>query len=178
APARGIKVIKWCILDVLERCPPQRPCEGCLLWNDCHGIAKDKCDGFFSIDDAIRIKQRSSEDSWKTEMLCEKPNVSGCVFPTFDRAVHVKEGSGVGVGGSGNEAEMWLAMDCGFANPFVCMWIVNGEGGTVHVLDEYVQPGRTVAEHIEQIEARTHWGKPRLIACDPAGGGANEQAGE
>jgi hypothetical protein len=30
------------------------PCTGCLLWDECRGIAKTSCDGFFSIDDAIR----------------------------------------------------------------------------------------------------------------------------
>jgi hypothetical protein len=119
AAERGIRVIKWCVLDVLEKCPPDRPCEGCLLWDDCHGIAKTKCDGFFSIDDAIRYKQRLSFEKWKTEMLCERPGTSDCVFPTFEAAVHVlPEGSPV------IDGEMWLGMDFGFHNPLVCLWIV------------------------------------------------------
>jgi hypothetical protein len=173
ATARGIKVIKWCVLDVLEKCPPQRPCKGCLLWDECRGIAKTKCDGFFSIDDAIRLKQRSSIDSWKTEMLCERPSTSDAVFPTFDPAIHVpKEGALIP-----QEGERWLAMDFGFHNPFVCLWIVGGPDDVVHVVDEYVQPGRTVDEHIVHLEAKQPWGKTR-IACDPAGGARNEQTAE
>jgi hypothetical protein len=176
AANRGIKVIKWCVLDVLEKCPPDRPCEGCLLWDECHGIAKTRCDGFFSIDDAIRYKQRLSFDKWKTEMLCERPSTSDCVFPTFDRAVHVLPEGSAAVAG-----ELWLGMDFGFHNPFVCLWIVEGVGddggGVVHVVDEYVQPARTVEEHIGIIEGRP-CGRVKRIACDPAGGAKNEQTGE
>ena len=49
--------------------------------------------------------------------------------------------------------------------------------GQVQVLDEYVQPGRTVEEHVTQIEARP-WGAVKLIACDPAGAKRDEQTAE
>jgi Terminase RNaseH-like domain len=52
-----------------------------------------------------------------------------------------------------------------------------GDGGVVHVIDEYVEPARTVEEHLEVIEARPY-GKPMRIACDPAGNAKNEQTGE
>jgi hypothetical protein len=133
-------------------------------------VAKQRCDGFFSIDDAIRYKQRLSEEKWKTEMLCERPNTSGCVFPSFDSNVHVKPGDAAA-------GRMWLAIDFGFANPFVCLWIVEGEDGTVRVVDEYVQPGRTMDEHVEQIEARGY-GKVNLVACDPAGAAKDQQTAE
>jgi len=48
------RIIRWCLLEVLERCPPQRQCRSCPLWDDCGGVAKTKCAGFVSIDDAIR----------------------------------------------------------------------------------------------------------------------------
>src|SRR6185437_10863268 len=58
AKAKGIRVLHWCILEVMEKCPASRDCLKCDLWDDCQGIAKTKCDGFFAIDDLIRIKRR------------------------------------------------------------------------------------------------------------------------
>ena len=73
---------------------------------------------------------------------------------------------------------MRLAIDFGFANPFVCLWIWIGADGKTIVVDEYVQSGRTVAEHADEIERRSAeigWPRARTIACDPAGNGKNEQ---
>jgi hypothetical protein len=70
---------------------------------------------------------------------------------------------------------MSLAIDFGYAAPFVCLWIHGGATGDVHVLDEYVQPERTMDEHIEQIQSRTRWGKVTRVSCDPAGSGRNDQ---
>jgi hypothetical protein len=53
APAAGRSVVRWCLLDVLEKCPPDRDCAACPLWDDCGGVAKTHGDGFFKIDDAI-----------------------------------------------------------------------------------------------------------------------------
>jgi hypothetical protein len=51
----------------------------------------------------------------------------------------------------------------------VCLWIVEAKADVVHVVDEYVQPARTVEEHIGIIESgRT--GSVTRIACDPAAG--------
>src|SRR5690606_3341093 len=47
AEQSGRRVIRWCLMEVLERCEPDRPCEGCPLWNECGGRAKTMCDGFF-----------------------------------------------------------------------------------------------------------------------------------
>lgn len=167
---KGVEVLKWCILDVLERCPPQRDCDTCLLLPECGRIAKTQCDGFFSIDDAITIKRRVSIETWKNEMLCQKPTQDGCVFPSFDRSVHVPLFEIVG-------GEMSLAVDFGFRNPFVCLWVRTREDGITYVVDEYVQEGRTVEEHLKEIESRT-WGKVPRVACDPAGGARDEQTAE
>src|SRR2546423_11248066 len=72
---------------------------------------------------------------------------------------------------------MSLAMDFGFKNPFVCLWIVTDALGMTHVVDEYVQAGRTVEENMAHVEAR-EWGKVKVVACDPAGAGVNEQTAE
>ena len=186
-PGSRSRLVQWCVLDVLEKCPPERECASCDLYDDCRGIAKTRCDGFFSIEDAIAIKRRSSIETWQAEMLCLRPSQKGCVFRTFDESVHVvgelpvvscqlpenseafTDNYSLATGNS-----LSLALDFGYAAPFVCLWIVGGASGDVHVIDEYVQEQRTMDEHLEHIEARP-WGRAARVACDPAGSGRNEQ---
>jgi len=184
ATASGTPVIKWCILDVLEKCPPARGCKTCPLWDDCRGLAKN-AEGFVPIDDAIQLKQRASLQSWEAEMLCKRPSMKGSVFPTFDPDVHVRESWRVGfipttdgsVGMNPTLREtLTLAVDFGFSNPFACLWVAD-DGRVVHVIDEYVQSGRTMDEHLSVIESRP-WGRVRQIACDPAGNSRNDQTAE
>jgi hypothetical protein len=165
--ARAIQtpILQWCLIDVLERCPPDRPCAGCALWDECGGRAKG-ADGFIPIDDAIAMKRRVSSQTWESEMLCRRPSTQGAVFPGFDPDIHVKEQSPAG--------RLWLAMDFGFKNPFVCLWVCRSDDGGDHVLDEYIQDFVTLADHLPMIESRP-WPKTRLIACDPAGNGVNDQ---
>ncbi|MGB7158133.1 MAG: hypothetical protein WBD40_08710 [Tepidisphaeraceae bacterium] len=184
----GVRLVQWCILDVLERCPDERECGSCDLHDDCGGVAKTACDGFFSIDDAINIKRRVSVETWEAEMLCKRPSQKGCVFRTFDENVHVvrDELASPALAGGGAPFDegnappaeagspTTLALDFGYAAPFVCLWIVGGATGDVFVVDEYVQEQRTMDEHIEHIEAR-RWGKASRVACDPAGNARNEQ---
>jgi hypothetical protein len=207
ARARRIPVIHWCILDVLERCPPERDCATCPLWDECKGVAKTRCDGFVSIDDAIAMKMRVSKQTWENEMLCLRPSSQGSVFPTFRKEVHVKEvvrEEVVGVQGSGfskeernprpnslnpeprtlnphleprtlnPSSELSLTLDFGFAAPFVCLWIRSFSSGITHVIDEYIQRGVTMDQHVEHIRSRPH-GTVTRVACDPAGAGRNDQ---
>lgn len=166
APTRHARLTRWCILDVLARCEPERPCAGCGLWNDCGGRAKH-AEGFVSIDDALAMRARVSEATWDAEMLCRRPSTRGAVFPMFEPTIHVVDRA------PGADDTLTLSIDFGFANPFVCLWIAR-RGELVHVVDEYVQPGRTLDEHIATIRARRHlpiaW-----LACDPAGAGRNDQ---
>ncbi|MCC7349089.1 MAG: hypothetical protein IT446_00845 [Phycisphaerales bacterium] len=162
-------IIKWCLLEVLQRCPPERSCDSCPLWDECRGIAKTRCDGFIGIDDAIRMKQRVSREVWEAEMLCKRPSRRNAVFAAFNADTHVR----TQFPDITTSAETWLAMDFGFVNPFVCLWIVRHDDVT-YVIDEYVQEQRTMQEHLEQVKAHP-WGRVRRIACDPAGSGRNEQ---
>jgi hypothetical protein len=164
------RIVHWCILEVLERCPPARDCRTCPLWEECRGVAKTRCAGFVSIDDAIALKQRVSRETWEAEMLCRRPVQTSCVFPTFVPEIHVRDGAVP-------DGEMSLAIDFGFHNPFVCLWIVDAGAAGVHVIDEYVQPQRIVVDHLREIDARGH-GTVRRVCCDPSGAGRNDQTAE
>lgn len=163
----GTPVVRWCVLDVLERCDARRDCATCPLWDECRGIAKTHADGFVGIDDAIAMKQRVSRETWECEMLCQRPGVRGAVFPSFDPRTHV-------VATDASSDGTWsLAIDFGFAAPFVCLWI-HERHGIRTVIDEYVQPGRSIEDHLVEIASR-RWPRARVIACDPAGNSRNEQ---
>lgn len=201
AAERGTPIVSWCVLDVLERCPPTRECATCPLWEDCQGVAKTKCNGFVRIDDAIALKSRVGSDTWQSEMLCRRPSVRQCVFPMFDVGKHVRAELPIAdfglpieerpFGSFGfrsirspqshirNSPPISLAIDFGFSNPFVCLWIATRDGVT-HVIDEYIQPGQTIDEHIPQL-ARRSWGwspaRGTVVCCDPAGRGRSDQTG-
>lgn len=169
ADPNRVRILRWCLMEVLEKCPPERECASCPLWQECRGRAKTQCEGFVSIEDAIAMKQRVSREMWQTEMLCRRPTRRSSVFPDFDETVHVGESPTT-------DGRLCLALDFGFANPFVCLWIWT-DGQRHVVLDEYVQAMRTMTEHLDQMEARP-WGAVKTIACDPAGAGRNEQTAE
>ena len=170
APESGVKVVRWCLLEVLQRCPQERDCNTCPLWDECQGVAKTKCDGFFSIDDAITMKQRVSEETWQSEMLCRRPSREGMVFPMLAGATHYREEAPFPIDA---ECHRWLAIDFGFSAPLVCLWIIT-RGEQIYVLDEHVKKGLTIDQHIGEIHARP-WGRATHIACDPAGSSVNEQ---
>jgi len=181
--AKKGRLIKWCLMEVLERCPRDRECKTCLLFEECRERAKTQCDGFFKIDDAIAMKERVSRETWECEMMCLRPSTKGAVFPYFDESVHVSEA--MPVGGSRltphpdplpqGERGTWLGIDFGFNDPFVCLWIWRDETDRIFVIDEYVQSGRTMDEHVEEIGRRKQWGTAEHIACDPAGKSRNDQ---
>jgi hypothetical protein len=115
-------------------------------------------------------------------MLCRRPNRTGCVFATFKEERHVVErladGSGqLSVAHGEKRAGLYLGIDFGFKNPFVCLWIRRDRLGRSYVIDEYVQELVEVDKHIEAIKARVEHGPVRRIGCDPAGSARSEQTG-
>ncbi|MCC6680058.1 MAG: hypothetical protein IT445_04055 [Phycisphaeraceae bacterium] len=84
------RLIRWTVLDVIERCGPDRPCAGCVLWDDCGGRAKHAA-GFVSVDDLVRQWKRSSRLTWDSEMMCRLPAARERVFEEFAPRRHVRE---------------------------------------------------------------------------------------
>jgi len=183
-------LFRWGMMDVLERCPPERDCGACSLWDDCHGKAKraesdPDSGGHVSIDDAIAHKLRIPLVRWQSEALCLRPSRSDAVFPEFDERAHLfgdalhpvcfEPASGAlgGVGGSGS-ARLYAGMDFGFRSPTTVLWASLSADGVLRVLDCYAEATRTLDKHIEAITERT----ARFtgagiglchIAVDPAG---------
>ena len=116
---------------------------------------------------------RSSRAGFESEMLCLRPNLENAVFDEFDPAVHVgpvRYDAGL---------PLYRAMDFGFKNPFVCLWIQVDDTGVVRVIDEYVRDKKIIAEHAAVVKQRTPCDESQVRGtfCDPSGAGRNGVTG-
>ncbi|MDP1661485.1 MAG: hypothetical protein Q8L55_06175, partial [Phycisphaerales bacterium] len=174
-PARVL--FKWGVVDSLEKCGDAYTCDGCLLAPECDGRAKRRAEGgHMTVLDARVLKRRVSRAAWETEMLCREPSRSGCVYAEFSPAQHVMERCPA-VEELRAAGEVVVAgMDFGVRSPSVVVWAALAEDGTLLVVDEYAEVGRTLADHVAAIKTRP-WGVPAWIGIDPAGSARNEQTG-
>ncbi|MHC4882251.1 MAG: phage terminase large subunit family protein [Planctomycetota bacterium] len=172
APDSGIPIFKWCVWEVIERCGSDRSCSRCPLDNDCQGKAR-RANGYLKIDDVISQMRRSSRAGFEAEMLCLRPHLENAVFGEFDPAVHVRPVT------YDPNLPLYRAVDFGFVNPLVCLWIQPDADGMVRVIDEYVQNRRTAAANADAIIARTPGRAPEraMTFCDPAGAQKNGVTG-
>jgi hypothetical protein len=170
-PLAGYKLINWCLWDIIERCDPaERDCDGCGLADDCGGKAR-QADGFFRIDDAIAIKGRSSRAAWKSEMLCRTAQRDWLVLPEFSRRKHVRRVDYVG------ERPTFRAIDFGYQDPLVCLWVQVGPGRHVHVLQEYSATRRPLGQHARAI-LNLDPGPVRGTCVDPSGNATQSTSGK
>ncbi len=191
------RVMRWCALDVIERCAPERECGSCVLWKDCQGRAKE-AEGFVSVDDLVTQWHRSSGDTWASEMMCRRPRHGDGVYPGFDPASggkhvlavgvdddEVCEGGVPGVMPPGDGEILVGGMDFGLRSPFVMLWArvglgedLGGDrvGDEIVIVDEYVERGLTLDEHLDVIGQRD-WPELAWVGVDPAGGQRNSHTG-
>jgi len=161
SPPAGYRLIRWCLWEVIERCPRRRRCQDCLLADDCRGLARNGR-GYFSIDDAIAIKARSSRAAWEAEMLCRGAQREYLVFEEFDPARHVAKVEYC------RDWPLYRAIDFGYRSPLVCLWIQVTPGGRVHVLNEYFRCRVSLPAHAAEIKKRD-LGPAAATYVDPAG---------
>ncbi|HUT44951.1 MAG TPA: hypothetical protein VMX36_01650 [Sedimentisphaerales bacterium] len=171
APKFGTPVFKWCVWEVIEKCVG-RGCSQCPLSEDCRGRAK-AANGYLKIDDCITQMRRASRAGWEAEMLCSRPSRQNVVFNEFDPAVHV------GAVDYNPNLPLYRALDFGFVNPFVCLWIQVDDAGVVRVIDEYVRSRATIDVHAVEMKSRTPVAEEKVTAtfCDPAGKSVNDVTG-
>lgn len=164
-------VFKWCLWEVIEKCT-DRGCSQCPLWVDCEGKAK-RGDGYLKIDDCITAMRRASRAGWEAEMLCKRPSKENVVFDEFEPVIHIRQLD------YDPNLPLYRALDFGFVNPFVCLWVQVDENSVVRVIDEYVRSRATIDVHAEEIKRRTPFGEGRVAStfCDPAGKSTNDVTG-
>jgi len=167
------RVLRWGVVDVLERCPPQENCASCVLQEECGGRAK-RASGHLPIADARAMKQRADRSSWASEMLCQRPSRRGAVLPEFERDRHVVRTAPEP--GDDRPGLRWLCgMDLGLRSPTVLLLAAVDEAGRVTVVDEHCASGVVLEEHLERVLARG-W-RPQWIGVDPAAGQRSLQTG-
>jgi len=163
----GVQVLRWCALDVIARCPPQRDCATCPIEPDCRGRAKH-ADGFMPVDDVVQMRQRLDDARWDCEMMCRRPRLTESVYPAFSRARHVRDVDR-------RTGELIAAgVDFGLRH-FVMLWAAV-RGDALHVLDEHHGENATLENNLDALDQRG-WPSPAWIAVDPAGAARNAQTG-
>lgn len=179
------RLFRWGVADVLGPCGEERRCgenaDGafhptCPLWGECRGRAKERsAHGHVSIDDAIAMKSRVSLATWEAEMLCLRPRRHDAVLPEFDAGTHVREGD------PEDGATLVAGMDFGYRAPTAVLWAWLAPGDVLWIVDERVEAGRVLDEHIAAIRQgrgrRTGWAVPAWVGVDPAGRAVSEQTG-
>lgn len=201
------KVFRWNAMDVAARCPASRACEGCELWDDCGGRAKE-ASGFVPVEDLVNQWRRASGVAWSAEMMCRRPGVRHAVYPGFDEAVHVCDtppwaapvvkaapvsadasvgGPSGGVVGDTAGGYTWTGgMDFGLRCPMVMLWACStgvGPEAAVHVVAEYDAKDLTLERNLQDIDALRETLKLPTAdalawaAVDPAGNARNAHSG-
>jgi hypothetical protein len=168
----GTKIFKWCLWEVIENCPPDRSCSRCPLDSFCGGKAR-KAAGYLKIDDCIAQMKRSSRTAFESEMLCARPSLENVVFAEFEPKIHIAPVE------YNQNLPLYRAIDFGFVNPFVCLWIQVDDNGTVRVIDEYIKSRMTIDFHADEIKNKTPYSENKVIVtfCDHAGVGVNDVTG-
>ena len=165
-PAR--KLFRWNVIDVLERCPPERPCDPCTLLDECASRAKradaPRVGGHITIDDAIALKRRSDIQTWRAEMLCDTPLRTGAVYPEFDPDIHIAAFPTP----SREEALPIGGIDFGFRDPTIVLWGALAPDDTLRILAE-LETRETTTDALARIIRDAPWPTPAWFGADPAG---------
>lgn len=188
SPRRAL--FRWGVVDTLEHCPDSRACEPCGLRAECAGRAKLRVPaeaGHLTIDDALALKSRVDEQTWKSEMLCARPRRTDSVYPEFDPERHVVRDQDPRLTARAPIA-FFAGMDFGFRAETVVLLASLDAAGTLVIEREHAAPGLTTADHIAAIRDWIDRGWTRLIdpalgechglkwiAIDPAGRARNDQ---
>lgn len=176
-------IYRWNALDVVARCPPQIPCDGCVLWNDCRGRAK-QAHGYFDVHELIRQRGRVSDDVWDAEMMCRRPSTADRVYPRFIRGKHVTTPDpttarhlDVAVGGMDLGIRALTVVLIGLADGL-------GEEAHLHILGEHAATDLTIDQNLAAAAAKAAergWPTPQLLrflAVDPAADQRSGQTGK
>jgi len=177
------RLYRWNALDVVARCPAELACDGCALWKDCGGRAK-QASGFVPVQDLIRQRSRVSDRVWDAEMMCRRPSTLQGVYPSFSQETHVRADE---PWRGCDRGQWWGGMDFGLRCPTALLWAWSKGTGPDHVLHiaaEYIEKDRTVQTNLNASgELAKQLGLPRAdqldhLVVDPAGHQRSGQTGE
>lgn len=178
----GIPVLKWCLWEIIERCPDSRKCEDCeqVISRDeanqphtfrevCQGKAKKITEDRYpaqSIDDVHKIFRRIRFEDFQAENLCERPKVSG---GTFYKGFDDRPG-GIHVIPDLYEKEWKLfeTYDGGFHHPRATIYQRNPSTDQLIVIDEYAPEDIAPSDFVRGWWSfRSKYHQPAYQFCDP-----------
>ncbi len=152
--AGGFPVDRYCVFEVLERCPDDRSgprlenCPGCPLLAWCHsdrdahpsGLPKAKrSSGHYTIDSLIQKVRAVSLRVFESDYLCLRPRAAGIWFTAFDEPSHVTPTADYNPG-----LAVHLAVDPGVHTGAIWFQIrqrLDGRGHVVNVFADYFAEG-------------------------------------
>ena len=190
---------KFCIFEVLERCPQSRSgpnlenCPQCPLVRWCHDVRDGgpprakRSDGHYSIDSVIQKLMCVSQKVFEADYLCMGPRADGIWFNEFQRALHVNEKAEYQP-----SAPVHIGLDSGVytgAVLFQVLWqkieTPNTTGNRmksehlvplIHVFAEHLSEGHSAewnARKVLDLTRRYCNGRIDYTWTDPAGGSRN-----
>lgn len=106
-------------------------------------------------------------DEWPEEVQATRvkghfASFYGAVYKTFSRQVHVVEPFVIP-----STWERYGAVDFGFTNPFVFLWLARDKDSNWYVYREYFQSKMTIGEHIENLKPILKRRPLKMIYADP-----------
>lgn len=176
------RLYRWNALDVVARCPPTMSCQGCKVWEDCRGTAK-QANGHLPVQDLIDQRGRLSDGLWDAEMMCKRPVTRSAVYPKFDPDDFVDDAEPWRLPTEG----MWYGgMDFGLRNETVVLWawaMWRGPTAILHLAGEYIAKERIVSDNFTAANAVANkhdlplLEKLDALSVDPAGKQRSSQTG-
>jgi len=167
APSRGLRVWRYCIWDVVERC--ERACQNdpahgtCPIWDKCQGRAHDG-KGWYKIDDLIEKVRTLTKATFEAQWECKEPHDADTVYGGYWMPdVHVLSWKPDGVhktfaevfGEPAVPKDWTLIAGLDFGSRFAYELLAYCQRlDTWVVTDEYFHEGdRLLADHLSRIQA-------------------------
>ncbi len=184
AEKKDFPFYKFCIFEVLEKCPDSRSgkelekCPECALKKWCHadreqdpkGRPKAKrSNGHYSIDSVIQKIRATSQKTFEADYLCLGPKREGIWFAEFDPATHVSSR-----GEFDPYLPVHLAVDTGVTTGAVMFQVSYGAFGEeeVRVFADYLAEDVSALQNARALrELAKEWcrGVIDKVTTDPAG---------
>lgn len=141
-------------------------------WKNFHFSSYDN--PFLKREEIDAKRKTVQEDYFAQEYLAEFRRFTGLVYKEFSRDLHVIEPIQIP-----QSWPRWRAIDAGFTNPFVCLWIAEDPStNTFYIYDEHYLAGQTTRFHAEIINGRSVGQYFRSTYIDPSARQVMQDLGE
>lgn len=164
---RGIPVLCWCLMEVIEKCGPDYECTDCDLVEWCEGRAKQKPEnsGYMTVREARKqIRRSPTKEDVESELFCMRPRSGSLVYPNFDRVRNNSDLTRC------PDLPLYGVIDFGWEE-FACLWFHRTAQDELVFVDEYISRRQGNAVRAKEITQRDRDSRSRVVEWygDPAG---------